>query len=112
MGLKMPSEGVSIAYEIPLRESVHLLLRRTMLGNTGLCLEIDRVLGTSVVCYSTGESSLSRGGESELLSGQGTSCTATYWGNAKSIVFDQVQVLQCCGLLSGGKRKETYMVRL
>ena len=83
-----------------------------MLRNVGICLGRNRILGASVVCYSTGESSLSRGGKSELLSGQGTSCTATYWGNAKSIVFDQVQVLQCCGLLSGGKRKETYMVRL
>ena len=35
-----------------------------------LCLERNRILGASVVRYSTGESSLSRGGENELLSGR------------------------------------------
>ena len=41
-----------------------------MLGNVVLGLERNRDLGTSVVCYSFGESSLSRGGENELLSGR------------------------------------------
>ena len=45
------------------------------------------------------------------VSGQGPGCTATYWGNAKLIVFDQVQVLQCYGLPSKDKRKETWIVR-
>ena len=35
-----------------------------------------------------------------------------YWGNAKPIVFDHVQVLQCCKLLSGDKREGTWIVRL
>ena len=40
------------------------------MGNVGLCLERNRILGASVVCYSTGESYLSQGGENELLSGR------------------------------------------
>ena len=70
MGLKMLSEEVSISQEIPFREPVYLLLRRTMLGNIDLCLGRNRILGTSVVRYSTGESSLSLGGENEQLSGR------------------------------------------
>ena len=70
MGLKMPSEEVSIAQEIPLWEPVYLSLRRTMLGNVDLCLERNRILGASVVRYSTGKSSLSWRGENELLSGR------------------------------------------
>ena len=60
---------MSIAQEIPLRD-IYLLLRKIALGNAGLCLKRNRMLGASVVCYSTGESSLGRGGENELLSGR------------------------------------------
>ena len=50
--------------------------------------------------------------EVNCVSGQGICCTATYWGNLKSIVFDWVPVLQCCGLLSGDKGGRTRIVRL
>ena len=76
--------------------------------NVGICLERNRILGASVVRYSTGELTL----EVNCISGQCIGYIATYWGKVKSIVFDQVQVLQYCGLLSGDKRKETWMVRL
>ena len=70
MGLEMPSEGVSIAQEIPLREPVYLLLRRTTLGSASLCLCKIRILRASSVCYSIGESYLGRIGENELLFGR------------------------------------------
>ena len=44
------------------------------------------------------------GSGSDLVFGRGICCTATYWGNVKLIVFDRVQALQCCGLLSGDNR--------
>ena len=52
-----------------------------MLRNVGLCLGRNRILGASVIRYSTGESSLSRGGESELLSSRALGFTVTYWGD-------------------------------
>ena len=39
------------------------VVEEDFIGDAGLCLERNRVLGTSVVRYSTRESSLSRGGE-------------------------------------------------
>ena len=85
-----------------------LSFRRNLLRNVGIYLGRNRILGALVVCYSTGELTP----EVNCISGQCTCCTATYWGNAKPIGFDQIQVLQCFGLLSGDKRKETWMVRL
>ena len=78
-----------------------LLLMRNMLRNVDICLGRNRILGASVVRHSIGELSP----EVNCMSGQCTCCTTTYRGNVKPIVFDQVQVLQYCGLLSGDKRK-------
>ena len=52
-----------------------LLLMRNLLRNVGICLGINGILGTSVVHYSTGESSPSRGDENELLSGRAQGLT-------------------------------------
>ena len=72
-----------------------MLLKRNLLRNVGICLGRNRILGASFFRYSTGELTP----EVNCTSGQGKSCTTTYWGNAKLIVFDQVLVLQCCGPL-------------
>ena len=66
----MPSEEVSIAQKIPLRESVYLLLRRTTLGSVSLYLGKSKILGVSVVRYSSEEPPLGRRGANELLSGR------------------------------------------
>ena len=52
-----------------------LSLRRNLLRNVGLFLERNGILGTSVVRYSNGESSLSIGDENELLAGHAPGLT-------------------------------------
>ena len=71
-----------------------LSLRRNLLRNVGLCLGRNEILGTLVVCYSTGESSLSRGDENELLSSRAPGLTVICEDNKTDCYLVVLQVLQ------------------
>ena len=65
-----------------------------MPGNAGLCRGRKRILGASVVHYSTGEPPLGRKGANELLSGRVPGFTSTYWGNKVKLLSVVLQALQ------------------